>query len=438
MIQSPFPRHLLGCFLGLALSAQAPSLIHAGRLLDVRTGQVLTDQGLLVKEGRIAASGPWSQVSAGAPKGTTVLDLSDQYVLPGLIEAHTHVLLQGNRFSQDYADQILKESVPYRTLRAAAAAKAALAWGFTTLRDLGSEGAGYADMDLKRAIAAGVVPGPRLFVAGKAFSATGTYPLQNYAWELDLPSGVRVVDGVEAIRVAVRDEVRHGADWVKVYVDRSITLGTDGRLRSLTNYRPEELKAFVDEAHRLGKRTSAHVKGWDGIDAALTAGFDTLEHADGFTDDLFDRAVKQGTFWCPTIYAGIWVAEGRGPLGRKATEILAAAFRKGLAKGVKIALGSDAGAFPWTENPAIELALMVERGMTPLQAIQAATVVAADLLGTKELGHLEPGAHADLIALSNDPLKDITALQRLRTVLKGGVVVRWEPTPTLAAELPSR
>jgi imidazolonepropionase-like amidohydrolase len=419
-------RPLLALLLGLALSAQAPALIHAGRLLDVRTGQVRADQGLLVQEGRIVAHGPWTQVSAAAPKDATVLDLSSQFVLPGLIEAHTHVLLQGNRFAQDYADQILRESVPYRTLRAAAAARSALMWGFTTLRDLGSEGAGYADVDLKKAIEAGVVPGPRLFVAGRAFSATGTYPLQNYAWELDLPSGVRVVDGVEAIRVAVRDEVRRGADWVKVYVDRSVTLGPDGRLRSLTNYRPEELKAFVEEAHRLGKRTSAHVKGWDGIDAALTAGFDTLEHADGFTDDLLDRAVQQGTFWCPTMYAGLWVAEGRGPLGRKAPELLAAAFRKGLTKGVKIALGSDIGAFPWTENPAKELALMVAHGMTPLQAIRSATLVGADLLGAKDLGHLDPGAHADLVALAEDPLQDITALQRIRTVLKGGIVVRQD------------
>jgi imidazolonepropionase-like amidohydrolase len=420
-------RSLLGFLVGLVLSAQGPSLIRAGHLLDARTGQVRSDQGLLVKEGRIAASGPWAQVSAAAPKDAAILDLSGQWVLPGLIEAHTHVLLQGNRFSQDYADQILKESVSYRTLRAAASAKAALRWGFTTLRDLGSEGAGYADVDLKKAVEAGVVPGPRLFVAGRAFSATGTYPLQNYAWELDLPSGVRVVDGVEAIRVAVRDEVRRGVDWVKVYVDRAITLGPDGRLRSLTNYRPEELRAFVEEAHRLGRRTSAHAKGWDGIDAALTAGFDTVEHADGFTDDLLDRAVKQGTFWCPTIYAGIWVADGRGPLGKKYPEILAAAFRRGLAKGVKIALGSDIGAFPWTENPAKELALMVARGMTPLQALQSATVVAADLLGAKDLGTLEPGAHADLVALSEDPLKDITALQRLKIVVKGGEVVRRDP-----------
>lgn len=417
-------RPLLLLFLtALGLSAQT-SLVHAGRLLELRTGQVRLDQGLLIQEGRIAATGTWAQVSAAAPKGVAVLDLSDQVVLPGLIEAHTHVLLQGNRFSQDYADQILKESIPYRTLRAAAAARAGLNWGFTAMRDLGTEGAGYADVDLKKAIEAGIVPGPRLFVAGRAFSATGTYPLQNYAWELDLPSGVRVVDGVEAIRVAVRDEVRRGADWIKVYVDRGTSLGADGRLRSMTNYRPEELKAFVEEAHRLGKRTSAHVKGWDGIDAALSAGFDTLEHADGFTDDLFDRAIKQGTFWCPTLYAGLWVAEGRGPLGRKSTEMLAVAFRRGLAKGVKIALGSDIGAFPWTENPAKELALMVQDGMTPLQALQAATLVGAELLGQPDLGHLGVGARADLVALTEDPLKDITALQRLRTVVKGGVVVR--------------
>ena len=186
-------RPLLLLFLtALGLSAQT-SLVHAGRLLELRTGQLRLDQGLLIQEGRIATTGTWAQVSAAAPKGVAVLDLSDQVVLPGLIEAHTHVLLQGNRFSQDYADQILKESIPYRTLRAAAAARAGLNWGFTAMRDLGTEGAGYADVDLKKAIEAGIVPGPRLFVAGRAFSATGTYPLQNYAWELDLPSGVRVV-----------------------------------------------------------------------------------------------------------------------------------------------------------------------------------------------------------------------------------------------------
>ena len=417
-------RHLLLLLLGaLSLAAQAPTLVRAGRLLDPRSGQVLQDQGLLLQDGRVAATGPWASVAATAPQGAARVDLSNRFVLPGLIEAHTHVLLQGNRFAQDYADQILKESVPYRTLRAAAAARSALLWGFTTLRDLGTEGAGYADVDLKKAIEAGVVPGPRLFVAGRAFSATGTYPLQNYAWELDLPSGVRVVDGVEPIRQAVRDEVQRGADWIKVYVDRGTSLGADGRLRSQTNYRPEELKAFVEEAHRLGKRTSAHVKGWDGIDAALTAGFDTLEHADGFTDDLLDRAVRQGTFWCPTLYAGIWVAEGR-PLGRKSNEILTAAFRRGLAKGVKITLGSDAGAFPWTENPAKELALMVERGMTPLQALQAATTVAAELLGTLDLGSLAVGARADRIAVPGDPLKDISLLQQVDFVMKGGGVVR--------------
>lgn len=418
-------RRLLGLLAAAVLSAQPPTLVHAGRLLDVRTGQVLRDQGLRLEGGRITARGPWTEVAASA-KDAAVVDLSGQLVLPGLIECHTHVLLQGNRTARDYADQILKESVPYRTLRASASARAALDWGFTTIRDLGTEGAGYADVDLKRAIEAGVVPGPRMFVAARAFSATGTYPLQDYAWELDLPSGVRVVDGVDDIRRAVRDEVRRGADWVKVYADRSLYVGPDGRLRSLTNYRPEEMRAFVEEAHRLGKRVAAHARGWDGIDAALAAGFDTIEHGDGFTADLLDRAAKQGAFWCPTIYAGVWTADGRGPLGHEYPKFLAKAFRLGLQKGVRIALGSDIGAFPWTENPAKELAFMVDRGMTPLQAIQAATTVAAGLLGAQDLGSLEPGARADLVALPGDPLVDITALQHLTFVMKGGAVVRRE------------
>jgi imidazolonepropionase-like amidohydrolase len=428
MLQTLPLRTLLGLLLGLALSAQAPSLIRAGRLLDVRTGQVRLDQGLLLKEGRIAASGPWSQVAATAPNDATVLDLSDQIVLPGLIDCHTHVLLQDDITGEQYDEQLLKESIPYRTLRAAAACRSALNWGFTALRDLETEGAMYADVDLKRAIQRGVIPGPRLFVATRAFAATGMYPLLGYSWELKVPEGVQIVDGVQEIRKGVREQVKYGADWIKVYVDRKYYLGADGRLRSWLNFTPEELKVFVEEAHRLGKFAAAHAMAWDGIDAALGAGFDTIEHGSGFTEELMDRAVRQGAFWCPTLYAGEWVAKGRGGIWLQLPDIEARAFRKALAKGVKIANGSDVGGFAWTENPAKELALMVKHGMTPLQAIQAATLRAAELLREgANLGSLEAGHFADLVALPEDPLKDITALQRIKTVVKGGVVVRKDP-----------
>lgn len=418
--------------LTLALHAQAPippeRLIRAGRLLDVRAGVVREDQGILVRGERIAAVGDWAKVAAQAGIAAERLDLSGQTVLPGLIDCHTHVLLQDDITGEQYDEQLLKESIPYRTLRAAAACRSALNWGFTALRDLETEGAMYADVDLKRAIQRGVIPGPRLFVATRAFAATGMYPLLGYSWELKVPEGVQIVDGVQEIRKGVREQVKYGADWIKVYVDRKYYLGADGRLRSWLNFTPEELKVFVEEAHRLGKFTAAHAMAWDGIDAALGAGFDTIEHGDGFTEELMDRAVRQGAFWCPTLYAGEWVAKGRGGIWLQLPDIEAKAFRKALAKGVKIANGSDVGGFAWTENPAKELALMVKHGMTPLQAIQAATLRAAELLREEaNLGSLEAGHYADLIALPEDPLKDITALQRLKTVVKGGVVVRKDP-----------
>lgn len=425
-------RAALAFGLVLSLHAQAPAptetLIRAGRLVDVRAGVVRADQGILVRGDRIAAVGDWTKVATQAAAGAERLDLSGQTVLPGLIDCHTHILLQDDITGEQYDEQLLKESIPYRTLRAAAACRSALNWGFTTMRDLETEGAMYADVDVKRAIHRGIIPGPRLFVATRAFAATGMYPLLGYSWELKVPEGVQIVDGVQEIRKGVREQVKYGADWIKVYVDRKYYLGADGRLRSWLNFTPEELKVFVEEAHRLGKFAAAHAMAWDGIDAALGAGFDTIEHGDGFTEDLMDRAIRQGAFWCPTMYAGEWVAKGRGGIWLQLPEIEGRAFRKALAKGVKIANGSDVGGFAWTENPAKELVLMVKHGMTPLQALQAATLRAAELLHEEaNLGVLEAGRYADLVALAEDPLKDITALQRLKTVVKGGVVVRKDP-----------
>ncbi|HJW09267.1 MAG TPA: amidohydrolase family protein [Holophagaceae bacterium] len=418
---------MLSCLLACGLMAgQTPAkLIHVGRLLDVRAGVVRSDQGILVRGERISAVGDYAKVAAQAPADAEKLDLSGRTVLPGLIDAHTHLLLQDDTTAAQYDDQLLKESIPYRTLRAAAAARTALMNGFTTLRDLETEGAMYADVDLKRAFERGVVPGPRLFVATRAFSATGMYPLTGYSWELQVPKGVQIVDGVDEIRKGVREQVSRGADWVKVYVDRAYWLAEDGRLRSKLNFTAEELKAFADEAHRLGRPCAAHAMGWDGIDAALRAGFDSIEHGAGFDDGLFDRAVQQGAYWCPTLYVGVWVAEGRGGVWLKLPELEARALKLGVRKGVRIANGSDAGGFAWTENQAKELQLLVKDGMTPWQAIQAATLTAAQLLRAEaDLGVLEPGRYADLIAVKEDPLADITALQRVGFVMKGGAVFK--------------
>jgi imidazolonepropionase-like amidohydrolase len=412
--------------LGAQQAAPAPirTLVRAGKLIDGTGAAPRSDQGVLVEDGRITAVGAWPEIAARAP-GATTIDLGGMTVLPGLIDAHTHILLQGDITAADYDDQLLKESIPYRTIRAVAAGRTALMNGFTTLRDLETEGAMYADVDLKRAFALGIVPGPRMFVATRAFSATGMYPLSGYSWELKVPDGVQIVDGPEEIRKGVREQVKYGADWIKVYVDRRYYLGDDGRLHSWVNFTDEELKMFVDEAHRLGKRAAAHAIGYDGIDAALRAGFNSIEHGDGLTPDLMDRMIKQGVYWCPTIFVGAYVAEGRGGIWPRMVEIERVAFGQAVTKGVKIAYGTDAGGYAWTENQAQEMAYMVRYGMAPLQVIRSATSVAADLLGqSANLGAVAPGRLADLVAVKEDPLADITALQRVAWVMKGGTVVK--------------
>jgi len=412
--------------LGAQQAAPVPvrTLVRAGKLIDGTGAAPRSDQGVLVEDGRITAVGAWAEVSARAP-GVATIDLSGMTVLPGLIDAHTHILLQGDITAADYDDQLLKESIPYRTIRAVAAGRTALMNGFTTLRDLETEGAMFADVDLKRAFALGIVPGPRMFVATRAFSATGMYPLSGYSWELKVPDGVQIVDGPEEIRKGVREQVKYGADWIKVYVDRRYYIGDDGKLHSWVNFTDEELKMFVDEAHRLGKRAAAHAIGYDGIDAALRAGFNSIEHGDGLTPDLMDRMIKQGAYWCPTIFVGAYVAEGRGGIWPRMVDIERVAFGQAVTKGVKIAYGTDAGGYAWTENQAQEMAYMVRYGMAPLQVIRSATSVAADLLGqSANLGTVAPGRWADLVAVKEDPLADITALQRVGWVMKGGTVMK--------------
>jgi imidazolonepropionase-like amidohydrolase len=402
------------------------TLVRAGRLIDGVGAQARTDQGILIEGERIVRVGPWAEVQAAA--GTTrVIDLSGRTVLPGLIDNHVHILLQGDITAQDYDDQLLKESIPYRTIRATVAVKTALMNGFTTMRDLETEGAMYADVDVRNAINRGIIPGPRMYVSTRAFSATGMYPLSGYSWELRVPEGVQIVDGVDNIRRAVREQVKYGADWIKVYVDRRYYIGEDGRLHSWVNYTDEELKAFADEAHRLGRKIAGHAIGWDGIDAALRAGFNTIEHGDGLTPDLIERMIRQKVYWCPTIFVGAYVAEGRGGIWPKMVEIEKAAFGEAVKRGLLpyISYGTDAGGYAWTENQARELDYMVRYGMTTMQAIQSATSVAARLLDkSDQIGTIAAGRFADLIATTGDPLADITELQRVGFVMKGGVVYK--------------
>jgi imidazolonepropionase-like amidohydrolase len=403
-------------------------LIRAGHLIDGLSDGPRGDQGIMVQGDRIVAVGAYAEL-ASRSEGAEQIDLSAMTVLPGLIDDHTHVLLQGDVTAADYDEQLLKESIPYRTIRATAAARTALMNGFTTIRDLETEGAMYADVDLKTAIARGIVPGPRMFVATRAFSATGMYPLLGYSWELKMPEGVQVVDGVDQIRKAVREQVKYGADWIKVYADRRYYVAADGRLRSWVNFTDEEFKAFVDEAHRLGRKVAAHAVAWDGVDAALRAGVNTIEHGDGLTPDLVDRMVKQHVYWCPTIYVGIYVAQGRGGAWPRMIELERQAFGMALKRGLLplISYGTDAGGYAWTENQAKEFAYLVKYGMTPMQAIKSATSVAARLLDQEDsLGAVTAGRFADLVAVAGDPLADITELERVRWVMKAGTVYKNE------------
>jgi imidazolonepropionase-like amidohydrolase len=348
-----------------ALAADPAPLtaIRAGRLLDVAAERVRENAVIVVEGDRIR------EIGSTVPPGATLVDLSRHTVMPGMIDGHTHVLLQGDATEADYDAQILGESLPYRALRATRAMRIALEHGFTTLRDVGNEGAGFADADLKRAVEAGVIAGPRLFVATKALAPTGAYPLQAGAWELTMPKGVEMCDGPDACRRAVRDQIAHGADWIKVYADRSYYKLEDGSFRSLPNFTPEELGAIVEQAHRTRRKVAAHSVTPTGHSLALAAGVDSIEHGDILDDATVARMAERHVYWCPTLTVTDYVAGPRSatnPVWGELREAARASFRRALAAGVPIVAGTDAGGFPWDEiHEAEELRRYVELGMTP-------------------------------------------------------------------------
>jgi imidazolonepropionase-like amidohydrolase len=417
----------LSILLVCGLQSQVPDrpivVIKCGRLIDGR-GDKVREGVTIIIEGNIIRN-----VGGPIPEGAQIIDLGSATVLPGLIDCHTHVLLQGDVTSQDYDNQLLKESIPYRTIRGAVAAQAALRNGFTTIRDVETEGAMYADVDIKRAIVNGIIDGPRMFVSTRALDVTGAYPLVGYSWELHMPKGVQVVDGVDECRKAVREQVENGADWIKVYADRSYYFVPDGSLHSILTFTFEELKAICDEAHKLHRRVAAHAIGIDGIENSLRAGVTTIEHGDGFSDDLIALAKQKGAYWCPTLFVTEYVAEGRAaegrPIYKQMIQHQREAFAKGVKAGVKIAFGTDVGGFAWDVNEAVEFKRMVDAGMSPMQAIKSATSSAAELLEMSgKLGEIMPGAFADIVAVQGDPLKDITTLEQVKFVMKDGKVYR--------------
>lgn len=358
-----------------------------------------------------------------------VIDLSHEVCLPGLIDAHTHVLLQGDVTTEDYNVQILQYSTPYRTILGTVAAQKALDYGFTTIRDLETEGAGYADVDIKKAINNGIIPGPRMQVAGRAMDVTGAYPVLGYSWELKWPHGVQEVDGVEGGRKAVREQISNGVDWVKVYSDRSYRVRPDGVLDDIPTFTLAELQAIVDEAHRERHKVASHASALNGVHNSVEAGVDSVEHGFYIADPDLKTMVAKGIYYVPTLLVGEYVAEGRSTEGSHVwldmINIHAATFKRALAAGVKIAFGTDAGGFPWTVNPAREFPLMVKYGMTPAQALHAANMSAAELLGMQDkIGSLEPGKFADIVAVPGDPMADIRQLENVNFVMKGGNVFK--------------
>jgi imidazolonepropionase-like amidohydrolase len=416
-----------GILLAVAAAGQAPKriAIRAGRLIDGKSEKPLENPLILVEGDRIVSV----TVHGNAPAGVEVIDLGNATVLPGFIDAHTHLLLHGDTTPEEYDAQLLKESIPYRAILAARNAQIALSHGFTAMRDLETEGAMYADVDVKKAIASGEVPGPRLQVATRAMTPTGMYPLLDYSWELKMPTGVQYVDGVDGARKAVREQVMYGADWIKYYSDGRVRFDADGRLHSRVIFTDEEARAIVDESHRLGKKVAAHAIGSDGIAAALRAGVDTIEHGDGLTDELMDEMVRKGVYWVPTITVDRNLAAGStDEFWKKTFNLQRENFSKAIQKRVKIALGTDAGGFDWKKvNQAKEFEYYVEYGMTPMQAIRTGTSVAAELLGWSETaGTVEAGKWADLVAVGGDPLKDITELQYVKFVMKSGAIFKDE------------
>ena len=397
-------------------------VIKAGRLIDGQSAEPRSNVMVVVQGNKIIALGEHADI----PKDAIILDLSDKTVLPGFIDAHTHIMVDG---ADDYGADLYKNSTPFRAIRAVAMVRKALWNGFTALRDVESEGAMYADVDVKKAINMGIIPGPRLWVSTRGLNIMGRYFADDYSWELDLPKGAQMVSGIDECLKAVREQVANGADWIKIYVDWPFFIDKDGGISGLTNFTPEELTAMVNEAHRLDRKVAAHAISRNGIKAALEAGVDSIEHGSGFDESLIDQAKSQGIYWCPTLLVFEHsFKQGESPLLKQLLEIEYKALNIAYKKGLKIALGTDAGSFPWSINQAKEFELLVKKaGFSPMDAIKAGTSVAAELLGqSAEIGHLAPGMLADIVAVQGDPLQDITALQNVVFVMKDGTVFRHD------------
>ncbi len=412
-------------FLAASANAQQVTVIKAGTLIDGRSSETRRNQTIVIRGNRIESVGDFA-----TPAGAKVIDLSSATVMPGMIDTHTHLFLQGEDPAEGgYDIQLLKYPLAYRAARATVAARRALEQGFTTLRDVETEGAGYGDVGIKMAINEGRIPGPRLFVVTRAISTTGGYNLEGYAPEVDVPKGAQLIDGPIEARKAAREQLDRGADWIKVYMTHRSWVDKQGNLVSQPTLTVEELKAIVDEAHGWKKKVACHAYGGEGMQRALDGGCDSIEHGLDLTDANIAQMVRQGTWLVPTL--SVYYTHNdppNTPSGKRDAKRVAVhgpSFQKAMKAGVKIAFGTDVGGFSWDEPIAQEFARMTEFGMSPMDAIRSATSRAADLLDmTGDLGVIAPGAYADIIAVNGDPLRDVGALKDVRFVMKDGNVFK--------------
>jgi imidazolonepropionase-like amidohydrolase len=401
----------------LANLAPAQTVLRPARVFD---GNEM-HEGLAVRVNgtRIEAAGPSANIDAS---GAKVIDLSGYTLMPGMVEGHSHVLLHAYN-ETPWNDQVAHEGLALRAARAVNHLHTTLMAGFTTIRDLGTEGAGYADVELKQAVNQGIIPGPRMLASTRAIVATGSYAPKGYALEWHVPQGAEEADGVDSLIRVVRDQIGHGADWVKLYGDY--------RWGPLPGAHPtfsaEEMKLAVETAKNAGVPVAVHTATPEGMRRAILAGAETIEHGDQGTPEVFKLMVEHNVALCPTLAAGDATTQyagwkkGQGPEPAAITR-KKASFKAALEAGVTILSGSDVGVFPHGEN-ARELELMVEYGMSPADALKAATSVAGRVLHM-DIGQVKQGMLADLIAVDGDPTKDISAIRKIKLVMKGGAVAK--------------
>jgi len=376
--------------------------ITADRMIDGKSDKEILNPTIIVYKNKIVSI----NFNKNVPDSAQRIDLAGYTVLPGLIDAHTHVLLNVPSM-RDYDTDLYRNSNVYRSLRAVAHLRTSLQNGFTTFRDVCTEGAGYSDVDLARAINQGLIEGPRLYTSGPGIAATGRYvPMpMNQNWERELPSGTTYVTGIDECRKAVREQVSHGVTWIKVFVDWGEV-----------SFTQDELLAIVQEANRLNVQVAAHATSREGIALAINCKVKSIEHGDEFTDELIQKAIGQNISWCPTVTSA---ALRNADLSAKYEMI-----NKANKLGMSIVLGSDAGSYPWTINPVNELIYYVKGAkVKPMDAIKMATSGAAKLLARDDLGRLSANSIADIIAVKGNPLDQIDRLLDVEFVMKGGVVV---------------